>query len=730
MVTRVESDTKTWIPVNSSDLVRRRALLRRLSSTSGQPLLVVTAPPGYGKTAALAQWVREDDRDATWVTVDDADNDAGTLLRHIGAGLASPGHPREVQDGEDGNPRLMVEDLHGRDTPVIIVLDDAHRLHRPPVLDLVVRLATRLPFGSQVVLSGRMTPPLRLDRLLRDRHYAEFGPADLAFKAEEVAAVLARTGVEAGREDVRSLFEHTEGWPAGVYLTALALKEQVDPPIAPGEVSGGHTYIADYFRDEVLAWESPQTVEFLLRSAVLDRLSGALCDAVLETTGSAATLAELDRRNVFVMPIDDQCGWYRYHYLFREALARELRRRQPGEEQRLHLRAAAWYHSEGMIEKAVEHWIAGGDRLAANRLINRHGADFIGAGRIAVVRGWIEGLGPEAVLAHPATAMTAAWVWALSGETERAEQLLLTAQQAAPAGPAQDGSSLAADICLLRAAMGRQGVDRMLADAQRAVALEPPDGPGYALAVTVLGIAYLLTGSTNEAVQQLEHVAVLGRKQPRTEAVLALAEMALLDADLRDWPSAHRHAQEAHVMMSALDSHDGPACALTLLARARVDLHERQPSSARRALGAAVRRYLDLPTTGFPWLAAQAALVLGELALELDDVAAAQTRVQDTRRHLARLPTEGVLRDRLRKLSAGIARVGGQRTVPSPMALSAAEQRVLRLLPTHLSLGEIGDRLHITRNTVKGHVAAVYRKLQASNRAEVVVRARELGLLS
>lgn len=720
-------------PVHRSGLVQRAALLGRLSTTLGQPLVVLVAPPGYGKTTALSQWIERDGRDVAWVTVEDADNDPARLLHHIGLGLRGRDAARRAElPAYDGLtlPRL-VEQIHSRNTPVLIVLDDVHHLRPAPVPDLLVQLVTELPPGSQLAVSSRTVPPLRLGRLRAERRCAEFGPADLAFDAEEAGTALTLAGIETGAAEVELLIERTEGWPAGIYLAALALRDRVDLPGAPGEVSGDYAHIADYFRDELLARQSPDTVRFLLRTSVLDRLSADLCDAVLQTTGSAARLAEIEHRNLFVVPLDHRRQWYRYHRLFAETLVAELRRREPGAEQRLHCRAARWYDEQGMVEQAVTQWIAGGDRATACRVVNRYGAEFIGVGRIATVRSWMEALGLDALVAFPPAAVTAAWVWALSGEPERAQQYLAVAERASFSGPIPDGhASVEAAVCLLRAMMGLLGVDRMVVDAQRAFDLELPGSPWHALAATVLGIARLLSGSPAEATTLFERVAMLGRERARVEAALAVAQLSLLHADQRDWESADGYAVEALEMVAAVRVHEGVTIVLSCLAGAKADLWRGRREAALRHLGVAVRHYLTVPPAAFPWLATQAALLLGELSLDLDDVVAARTRLEDARRHLALLPTQGVLRDRLHSLSAAVARSRLEYSVPSAMALSAAEERVLRLLPTHLSLGEIGGALYLSRNTVKTHAAAVYRKLQSSTRAEAVTRARELGLLS
>lgn len=718
------------VPVARRDLVRRRTFLGRLRRTRTQPLMLLVAPPGYGKTSALLQWVEQDDRDAAWITVEDADNDPTRLLGRIASALGGA-DAAALRAMRQPTVWHVSQQVTARGAPVLVVLDDVHHLHRTPVPDLLVQLAAQLPFGSQLAVASRMVPPLRVGRLRAEGRCAEFGAADLAFDETEAAAALALTGVEIDETGVQALVERTEGWPAGVYLAAIAAKYQVDVPEAPGQISGDDAYIADYFREELLARNPPDTVRFLLRTAVLRRLSAPLCDAVLGTTDSAVRLAEIEERNLFVVPLDHRRQWYRYHRLFSEALVAELRLREPGEEQRVHRRAAAWCEQQGEVEEAVEHRVAGGDLAAAARLVNQHGAEFIGRGRIATVRRWMDALGDDALLAYPPVAVTAAWTAALSGETERAQRLLLAAEGASFPGPLPDGHrSLDAATSLLRAMMAAQGVERMLVDARHTLAHSPPGSRWNALAATVVGSALVLTGAPEEATGHLEHVARLGREQRRVVAALALAQLALLAIRRGDSEGADRYVAEARENLAAGHVEGGVTAVATYVAGADAALLRGDRESARRQIGVAVRHYHGVPPTGLPWLAAQSALVLGRVSWGLGDVEAAWARLGEARQHLARFPVVEVLQRELDELAAAVSQTKARRGHPSAMALSAAEERVLRLLPTHLSLGEIGEELHVSRNTVKTQVGAVYRKLQVTTRTEAVNSARQLGLLS
>jgi LuxR family maltose regulon positive regulatory protein len=342
----------------------------------------------------------------------------------------------------------------------------------------------------------------------------------------------------------------------------------------------------------------------------------------------------------------------------------------------------------------------------------------------------LEELDDGALEDHPWLAVGAGWTWALTGEAARAQRCLLAAEQAPPdAAPARGGPSLASGIAILRAALAPFGVVRMLADARRAFELEPPAGPWYAAAGVLYGAALMFNGEPEAAVKAWERAAYFGRKRRPSGASFALGQLSLHAADRGEWTVARDYAIEAATLIEAAGLPDYLSSITSYIARARVAVHEGNVAAARHHVGRALRLYAAPSPTAFPWLGAQMAIVLGRTLLELDDHAAARLKLTEANRHLNRLLTEGVLRDEYQRLAADLARHGGRRRVPSAMTLTAAEMRVLDLLPTHLTLAEIADQLHISRNTVKSQVAAVHRKLRAATRTKAVQEARKLGLI-
>jgi LuxR family maltose regulon positive regulatory protein len=416
--------------------------------------------------------------------------------------------------------------------------------------------------------------------------------------------------------------------------------------------------------------------------------------------------------------------------LFAEMLLAELRRREPAEELQLHRRAAAWYEANGQIERAVAHALAGQDTAAAARLVTMYGQRTFSVGLIATVQRWLSALNDGALDSYPPLAVNAAWIWAVSGEPAKAYRCLRAAEHGRFDGIPPDGStSMESAIARIRAVLAPYGAEQMRADAHRAVDLEPPAGPWHVLSTTVLGVAEMLNGATEAARTALERADVLGREPQPVIAAFALAQLSLLTADRGDWPAAEASAAASATLVGALRLSDYMPSLITYAANAQVAVHRRDVPGARQCLGNAMRLYAVPSPEAVPWLAAQSAIVLGRILLDLGDIDAARVKATDARRHLTGMLNHGILGDQHQHLVDALDRHLGQPRPIGGMTITPAEQRVLQLLPTHLTLGEIGEQLHISRNTAKAHTVSVYRKLSASTRAEAVRQARSLGLL-
>ncbi|WP_433367806.1 LuxR C-terminal-related transcriptional regulator [Actinoplanes sp. CA-142083] len=732
-------EAKIQRPVHREGLIARTRLLEALAATPERiSLILVTAPAGYGKTTALSQWATADPREFAWVTVDEADGDPVRLAGHVALALhriqpLDPAVFRALEAGDRSRHLTalshLLTSLRTWNRRGVVVLDDVHELRTVGAMNFIRALAAGLPAGFQLTVGSRLT--LGFGRLRSEDRIVEFGVESLAFTKEEARAILAHAGADSSDDTVRTLVQRTEGWPAGVYLAARAIRTASDPAVAARRLTGDDPYIVDYFRDEFLVRESPEIVRFLLRTAVLGQMSGALCDHVLGQSGSAGRLAEAARRNLFVVPLDRRGEWYRYHCLVAEMLVSELRRREPAEESQVHRRAADWYEQQGQIEKAIEHRLAGADTGAAAGLINRHAPQFVAAGRLQTVRRWLDALGEDGLVSYPPLAITAAWTLALIGDMPGSQRCLHAAERGSFDGPLPDGSSsLVSAVTVLRASLGALGVDRMLLDARAATEYEPPGSPWFPSAMAALGIAHALSGAADMAVKELGLAARLGAEgRPPTAAVGALAELSLIAADRDDWSDAEDKAGQAVDLIETAGIEEHLFSVLGYVAAARVAAHQGNQVAAQRHAGTVLRMNTTFSPAVIPWLSVQVAIALAETFLELGDFAAARLQAEEAGRQLDGLLTEGALRQQLSRVLARFVTEDEHVPVPSAMALTRAEMRVLQLLPTHLSLGQIGEELFLSRNTVKAHLVSIRRKLQCASRNEVVARCRDLGLL-
>src|SRR3954447_24003494 len=328
------SESKLRRPAARPGIVARSALVDRLSSVDTPAVVSVVAPAGYGKTTLLAQWAESWQQRVAWVSVDHRDNDPAVLLTYLAIALDRVEPLPPVVLRTLGFPRaaitvvpLLASAVTSMRRPVALVLDEAEAITNRECIDAITELALSFPAGSKFAIASRDTGLLPVSRLRSQRGIIEIGAVDLAMSGPEAAALLRGAGVDAGPNDVDALVERTEGWPAGLYLAALAMRAGSPRPEAGFSVTGDDRFVGDYLRAELLDRVSPSEVTFLTRTSILDRLCGGLCDAVVGGTGSGRTLEELESRNLLVVPLDRRREWYRYHNLFRELLQAQLRRR-------------------------------------------------------------------------------------------------------------------------------------------------------------------------------------------------------------------------------------------------------------------------------------------------------------------------------------------------------------------------------------------------------------------
>jgi len=731
------TEAKLFRPPIRPGIVRRNVLVDRLRAATA-PVVAITAPAGYGKTTLLAEWAERDRRPFAWVSIDEADADPVVFLGHVAVALhrvegIDPGVFETIASPTGIRPQRVLSRLGSalstRTRPFVLVLDDVDRLSEPMVTDSITALAGYVPAGSLLALSGRTVPNNGLARLRADGRLFEVGVDDLALGPPQAHRLLRGAGVKATKDEATELADATEGWPVGLYLAALSLQEQRRSTLPPIRFTGDDRFVVDYVRSEVLGPLSRDRQRFLIRTSILDRLNGAVCDAVMERSGSARTLESIERQNLLLVPLDRQREWYRYHHLFRDVLRAELARREPDSIPELHRRAADRFEEAGMLEDAFMHAHASGDTRRAAELLQRMGLAYYRNGRSATLLRWLDLLGEDVVAGNGGLALMAAWIAALSGDPVAADSWASAADQVPLTGPSFLGSpSLRSVAAMVHATMSRGGAVAMYDAAQLAVREEPGSSPFRASAVAYLGLATLIRGDDETADALFAEASEVGERMGGMNAAsLAFAERSLIATSRGDRDAADEYARLARALVddAHLDEHitTGPVYA----ASARAALRAGDQEQARVELAAA-QRLRPILTWGFPTISVQTRLELARVHVGLSDVPGARTLLAEVDEILTHRPDLGTLTTQAVELRTHVGSVRTGRS-PGPTTLTAAELRLLTFLPTHLSFREIGARLFVSPNTVKTQAISIYRKLGVSARSDAVQAARNLRLL-
>jgi LuxR family maltose regulon positive regulatory protein len=425
--------TKLHVPRPQPGFVPRRRLEHALEEGLARGRVLVCAPAGFGKTALLADWARHGERPVAWLSLEAGDNDPARFWRHLvaavgqarrGVGeLAGPLLGSLDPPSPEGLVTALINEL--ADEPggdeAVLVLDDYHVIDSGPVHESVLFLAEHLPAGLRLVLASRSDPPLPLPRLRARGQLAELRAAELRFTADEAAALLREAiGADLPGQAVAALTARTEGWAAGLQLAGLSLRGQPDKAGFVAGFSGSHRYVLDYLTDEVLERQDEQVRGFLLATSVLERLSAGLCDAVTGQAGSQAMLEQVERAGLFLTPLDEVRGWWRYHQLFADLLRARLQQDQPGRVQALHRAAAAWCEEHDLADDAVRHALAAADPAWAARLIERYFDAVFLPGERATVQRWLAALPDHLVVSRPRLCLARAWMAVVGGHVEAA----------------------------------------------------------------------------------------------------------------------------------------------------------------------------------------------------------------------------------------------------------------------------------------------------------------------
>jgi LuxR family transcriptional regulator, maltose regulon positive regulatory protein len=735
---------KLRAPSPRSEQVFRPRLLERFGNAIERKITLVSAPAGYGKTTLLAQWSHSvrDSLYFAWVSLDEQDNDPARLWRHIveALHLAAP----EVDFGADvlvgmsvtgrslfeTSLPMLINVLAELDRRLILVLDDYQFVTNDDCHESVAFFVEHLPENVHLVLASRSDPPLPVGRLRARGEMNEIRDEQLAFSEEEAAYLLNETmGLDIGSDDLGLLLERTEGWPAGLYLASLSLQKREDKHSFVESFGGSNRYIVDLLGEEVLAGLSEEVREFLLKTSILRRMTRSLCDAVVGREGSGELLRTLTRRNLFVVPLDEQGDWYRYHQLFSQFLLYELESSSPELVPVLYGRASAWLEGEGFFDDAIRHAVTATDYERAGLLVARHWYGYVLAGQMATVEGWLESLSERQTAHDTALLLVRAWICILSGRSEEGERLLRLAESIPYEGPLPDGTaSVEAGTATIRGIFGFGGVRSTLEAARRAVESEPElTSPRAALMRFGLGSSHYLSGETSAARKWLEEaLELMVSRQPLLRTV-CLSYLSIVAADEGRLDEAWWLAREARALLGRFGLQGVPQSswvpiALGYVLAKRGDLVEAQ-AELESGLSAR-RRFPGLS----PWPTLIGLLALAQVRSGCRDGGGARAVLAEVRTILKRYPDSGIFPSLLERQERGL-RKGRRPDGSLDVELTERELDVLRLLDGEKPITQIAQSLYVAPSTVRTHVKSIYRKLGISSREEAVEEARLRGLI-
>jgi LuxR family transcriptional regulator, maltose regulon positive regulatory protein len=730
--------TKLLVPAPRPRALPRPHLVTLLNQGLTAKMTLLCAPTGWGKTSVLAEWAASC-RSArfAWVSLDPGDDDALQFWRYVTAAVATVEPlPADTAARRLRSPVVAISDeilpvlvngLADVSQPLVLVLDDFHVITRPEIHYQVNYLIERLPRSVHLAVATHTDRALRLGRLRAMGDLVELRGPDLRFSDHEAAELLNRVhGLELTSAEVAAVQGRTEGWVAGLNLAALSLQQAGNRERVLRKLPADERFLVDYLWDEVVLAQ-PRTVRhFLMRTAILERLTAPLCDAVAERTDSDEVLRELERANLFVVPLDSSRGWFRYHHLFRDLLLTQLERYAADLIPDLHRRASTWCAEHGFAVEAIGHAIDAGDVNYAADELERHWLNLYSAGHSTLILDWIDRLPQEVIADHPGLALARAGIARAIGRLDEVEPWLQRAEAGSADAPAVGfASSLAGGVALgrslYRLALG--DVAGALAWGQRAVELEQTAGaPEPTAARYFLGVARFF-----EEPEECEALltAYLASVPPGPEDVRRYFAQALL--------------AEVHVLRGDVEGGERLAREALELARAQ-QLTEYPPTEqVHVALGAVLhaRGDLDAAEEEFERAAALAhrggdrvenahALVwLARVRADQGDLTGARSALEAANGFTA----GGSAHHRaVAALERELGAAPRRRPADSE-TLSDAELRVLRLFPSDLSYREMAEHLFVSLNTVRTHSQRIRRKLAVSTRAEAVTRARELGLI-
>ena len=766
--------TKLYIPPPRPNWVERPRLLAKLTREQPCRLILVSAPAGYGKTTLIAEWVDQIqvDTPVCWLSLDEDDSDPQQFFRYVAAAVrslpdAQASLSQLLQSPQPLPARILmtalINDLTAVSLPFYLILDDYHAIDSPDIDVAMAFLAERMPPQMTLVIISRTDPGFPLSRLRVQGELTEVRADDLRFTGEEAAHFLRQSmGLSLTPDQIAALEGRTEGWIAGLQMAALSMKNQSDIDGFVAGFTGSHRFIMDYLVEEVLHRQPPMVRDFLLKTSVLHHLCADLCDAVLaDEERSRASLLDrsaqeileqLDADNIFIIPLDDERRWYRYHHLFADL----LRQNVPAEDARIvRRRAAAWSLEHNLVADAIEYSLAAADYETAAPVLEEHGLSFLFQGKLTALQHWLDAFPDDFLVQRPRLNLHYGWVLLNQGRTDAIEPYLRTAESAAP-----DDNAIRAVTALIRGNIARtnEDIDTALHEARVALQLTSPDNAlTRGAALFQVGAVQIMTGEMETAATTLSQALDLAKQAHNLNVAflsggyLGLAHILLEEPEQAEavLQSTQAHAQDLGLEKSPLllYVHLGLAHLAFLkqaLPQARSEVEQAVAHSRFTNERGGLRRSLMLAT-----LIEQAA-GQGEAAWQAFEearTASVTLKNPEIHRQMALLeqavhaPTPSSEQVKtvcflaagapLAYAQAAAAQADANERPPQPLVepLSERELEILALIVAGLKNKEIAEELVISLNTVLYHTKNIYGKLGVNKRALAIAKARELDLI-